>query len=70
MTPIERSRYDARVEQVIKEIESGRRAVPEAGRSEPFPIDEATVRELEDLYHRKRQRASERNRAGRDPARP
>jgi uncharacterized membrane protein len=70
MTPTERARYDARIERAMREIESGRQPTPEAAGSERFPIDEATVKELNDLYNRKRQREAERRRSRGPSERP
>jgi hypothetical protein len=60
MTPVERARYDARIERAMKEIESGRSPTPDAAGSERFPIDEATIEELNEIYNRKRRREAER----------
>ena len=69
MTPAERARYEERMGRMIEEIESGRRAVPEHGApkakrsdSDRFPIDDAAVKELEDLYEANRRREAERPR--------
>jgi hypothetical protein len=70
MTPAERARYDARMEKIIEEIEAGRRPAPEADGSERFPIDDAAIKEVDDLYHRKRRRAAERDRPRGASARP
>jgi uncharacterized membrane protein len=63
MTPLERARYDARIERAMREIESGRRPTPEAAGSERFPIDEATIKELNDLYDQRRRREADRKRS-------
>lgn len=70
MTPAERTRYDARMEKVIEAIESGRRPAPEADGSERFPIDDAAIKEVGDLYNRKRRREAARDRPRGASARP
>ena len=70
MTPLERARYDARIERAMREIESGRQPPPEAAGSERFPIDEAPLKELDDLYDRKRRREAERKRSRGTSGRP
>jgi hypothetical protein len=70
MSPDERARYDVRIERIIREIESGRQPSPEVDGSERFPIDKATIQELNEIYDRKRRREAERKRSQETPARP
>jgi uncharacterized membrane protein len=71
MTPAERARYDARIAQVISSIESRQgppQGAADSGQAdaerERFPIDEATIRELVEIYARRRRPAAD------VPARP
>jgi hypothetical protein len=70
MTPAERARYDARIERAMKEIESGRQPLPESASTERFPVDEATIQELNEIYNQKRRREAERKRSREIPERP
>lgn len=63
MTPAERAGYDAEISQVITSIEAGREQPPGSsiqakGGVDRFPIDEATIRELVELYARRRRPAA------------
>jgi uncharacterized membrane protein len=65
MTPAERARYDARIAQVISSIEARQGQSQAQGESnsgqgdvERFPIDEAAIRELVEIYARRRRPAS------------
>jgi uncharacterized membrane protein len=73
MTPAERVRYDAEIGEVIEAIEAEQGTLPAgaiAGRAEAerFAVDEATIRELVEIYVRKRQRDALRLRARSAPA--
>jgi uncharacterized membrane protein len=72
MTPAEREQYDARISRVMASIEArqaggGGTTTPDRPGAERFPIDEATIRELVEIYTRRRGAGADRPRVGEAP---